>query len=170
MTFDFRLANIHEVPIIMKLMSQVKANMPQKEWFVDDNEEYLQHLLDDHGFILLAFPDNGTALAGFFMVKFPGLSEDNLGHHLGFSKDKLMQCVHMDSCVVHPEYRGYHLQSRMASWAEQQIKQMPYHYLLGTIHPDNYYSLNSMLRCGYLVVKETYLYGGLPRAIILKEI
>ncbi len=170
MNFTFRLANEKDIPAIITLMSEVKANMPQKEWFVDDDEDYLQNLLDGHGFILLVYPEHTVDLAGFFMIKFPGLSDDNLGCHFNFSEEKLMQCVHMDSCVVHPNYRGYHLQSRMASRAEQHLQQLPYHYLLGTVHPDNCYSLNSVLRCGYHVVKETLLYGGLPRLIVLKEI
>ena len=216
--FLFRLANASDVPIIIQLMALVKKAMPQKEWFVDDNEEYLQHLLDGHGFILLAEDVTTQSLAAFFMVKFPGLSEDNLGYHLDFSEEKLLQCVHMDSCVVHPDFRGQHLQSRMALLAEQYMSphmpalakqhmnshmptlaeqhmnshmpvlaelhmqphmpahigqqpcQMPYRYLLATVHPENCYSLNSMLRCGYHVMKKTYLYGGLPRVIILKDL
>ena len=168
--FDFCLAHIDDIPKIMQLMSEVKTNMPQKEWFVDDNEEYLQHLLNGHGFILLAKEELTKNLAAFFMIKFPGISEDNLGFHLGFSEEKLVQCVHMDSCVIHPYFRGNHLQSRLATLAEQKIQPMPYHYLLATVHPDNCYSLNSMLRCGYRVVKKTYLYGGLPRTIIMKEL
>lgn len=168
--FEFQQAAFADIPQIMHLMKTVKSTMPQKEWFVDDDEEYLSNILQGHGFILLAKPDSSDDLAAFFMVKFPGLSEDNLGRHLEFDSERLMQCVHMDSCVVHPDFRGHHLQSRMASLAEQQLRQMPYHYLLGTIHPENIYSMNSMLRCGYHIVKQTYLYGGLPRAILLKEI
>ena len=167
--FDFCMAHIDDIPKIMHLMSDVKANMTQKEWFVDDDEEYLQNLLDGHGFILLAKEKSTQDLAGFFMVKFPGLSEDNLGRHLDFSEEKLMQCVHMDSCVVHPAFRGHHLQSRMASLAESHISSTSYRYLLATVHPDNCYSLTSMLRCGYQIMKHTYLYGGLPRTIIMKE-
>lgn len=169
-TFEFSLAQMKDIPNILTLMTTVKKAMPQKEWFVDDNEEYLYHLLHGHGFILLAREEQTTHLAAFFMVKYPGISEDNLGHHLNFSEEELQQCVHMDSCVVHPDFRGYHLQSRMASLAEQQIPQQSYRYLLATIHPDNYYSLNNMLRCGYHMVKEAYLYGGLPRVIIMKEL
>lgn len=168
--FQFRLATTSDIARIIQLMTQVKKAMPQKEWFVDDNAEYLQHLLNGHGFILLAEDAITQRLASFFMVKFPGLSEDNLGYHLDFSEEKLLQCVHMDSCVVHPDFRGQHLQSRMATLAEQQLQPMPYRYLLGTIHPDNCYSLNSMLRCGYRVMKETTLYGGLARVIIMKEL
>jgi len=180
--FLFRLANVSDIPMIVQLMTQVKKAMPQKEWFVDDNAEYLQHLLNGHGFILLAKEALTQHLAAFFMVKFPGLSKDNLGYHLGFSEEELAQCVHMDSCVVHPDFRGQHLQSRLAALAEQhiqeymttpakqQIQQIPYRYLLATVHPDNCYSLNSMLRCGYRIMKETYLYGGLPRIIIMKEL
>lgn len=192
--FEFSKASKIDIPDILQLMRTVKEAMPQKEWFVDDNEDYLHYLLNGHGFILLAKAEATQRLAAFSMVKFPGLSEDNLGFHLGFSEKQLLQCVHMDSCVVHPDFRGQHLQSRMTILAEkqilscldtlkenqplahldalykQQITSSPHYYLLATVHPDNHYSLNSMKRCGYCVMKQTSLYGGLPRVIIMKEI
>lgn len=170
MEFRFELADNAHCLEIITLMKETKKQMEHKDWFVDDDINYLSYILEGHGFILLARPENDHTLAGFFIVKFPGLSEDNLGRHLNLTDQQLLQCAHMDSAVVHHSYRGHHLQSQMASLAEQMLHPMPYTYLLATVHPDNCYSLNSMKRCGFDVVKETLLYGGLPRAILLKEI
>lgn len=169
-TYDFTTAVSADIADISHLMTAVKASMQNKDWFVADDEAYLYDILQDHGFILLAKSDIDSSLAGFFVVKFPGLSEDNLGRHLDFSNGQLLQCAHMDSCVIHPNHRGNHLQSRMALLAEQKLARMNYSYLLATIHPNNCYSMNSMLRCGYQPQKETCLYGGLRRIILLKKI
>ena len=87
-----------------------------------------------------------------------------------FSETNLNKSVHMDSAVVHSAYRGHHLQAQMAAVAESMLQQLPYRYLFATIHPDNKYSLQNMIACGYEIIASAKLYGGLDRVIIYKEL
>lgn len=83
----------------------------------------------------------------------------------------MQQTVYMDSAVVSPEFQGNHLQSRMLQNAEAQLKHQFQHCLcLTTVHPDNRFSLNNMLKNGYEIQLTATLYGGLPRYVLLKEL
>lgn len=170
MKFHFQLATRKNISEIMKLMEYTRKAITPKEWFVDDTQDYMENLIAKDGFIVLAYPENISSLAGFFAVKFPKDSDDNLGHFLNFSNHQLLQCAHMDSAIVSEQYRGNHLQAQMAAVAETLLHQLPYRYLFATVHPDNIFSLNNMISCGYEIIANTHLYGGLPRMIIYKEL
>ena len=170
MNFNFRLADVDDLSDIMELMNQTRDTVCPKEWFVEDTEDSVRHILSGNGFIILAIPQDSEEMAGFFIIKFPGLSEENLGNWIAFSDDKLLLSAHMESTAVYPAFRGYHLQAQMAAEAEKLLIKMPYHYLFATIHPDNHYSMKNMLSRDYHVIKKAKMYGGLDRAILLKKI
>ena len=173
MNFKFRLAVPDDFSTLMQLMNLTKSIVHPSEWFVCETEESLSSMISEHGFIIIAQPENpsdSNEVAGMFAIKFPGMPSDNLGRYQNFSEEQLELCAHMESTIVHPQYRGYHLQAQMTQRAEELLKKLPYKYLLATIHPDNQYSMNNMMRCGYRLVAQAKLYGGLDRVILLKEI
>ena len=173
MNFKFRLAVPDDFSTLMQLMNLTKSIVHPSEWFVCETEESLSSMISEHGFIIIAQPENpsdSNEVAGMFAIKFPGMTPDNLGRYQSFSEEQLQLCAHMESTIVHPQYRGYHLQAQMAQEAEELLEKLPYKYLFATIHPDNQYSMNNMILCGYRPVAQEKLYGGLDRIILLKEI
>ena len=173
MNFKFRLAVPDDFSTLMQLMNLTKSIVHPSEWFVCETEESLSSMISEHGFIIIAQPENpsnSNEVAGMFAIKFPGMPSDNLGRYQNFSEEQLELCAHMESTIVHPQYRGYHLQAQMAQEAEELLEKLPYKYLFATIHLDNQYSMNNMMRCGYRPVAQAKLYGGLDRVILLKEI
>lgn len=84
MNFNFRLADDNDLSDIMELMNQTRDTICPKEWFVEDTEDSVRHILAGNGFIILAMPQHSEEMAGFFIIKFPGLSEENLGNGLIF--------------------------------------------------------------------------------------
>ena len=173
MNFKFRLAVPDDFSTLMQLMNLTKSIVHPSECFVCETEESLSSMISEHGFIIIAQPENpsdSNEVAGMFAIKYPGMTPDNLGRYQSFSEEQLQLCAHMESTIVHPQYRGYHLQAQMAQEAEELLEKLPYKYLFATIHPDNQYSMNNMMRCGYRPVAQAKLYGGLDRVILLKEI
>ncbi|MGN0399635.1 MAG: GNAT family N-acetyltransferase [Blautia sp.] len=171
MDFTFRKASMEDLPEILTIMNLVYDSMERKDWFVIDTEDYMREHISCHGFTILAIAKDGTA-AGFFLIKFPGNTEENLGHLLHFSEDRLIKTVHMDMTAVHPDFQGNHLQSLMLLAAEQELKQSHFApcYCMATVHPDNHFSLNNMIRNGYGIQLTTSLYGGLIRHVLLKNL
>ena len=64
----------------------------------------------------------------------------------------------MDSTAVDTAFRGNGLQGRMLEAAENLLDPDRFVYLMCTVHPDNSFSRNNMVRQGYRAVcrKEKY--------------
>lgn len=87
MNFRFRLADCNDITEIMKLMNQTRDTICPKEWFVEDTEDSVRYTLSGNGFAILAMPEHSEEMAGFFIIKFPGLSDENLGNQADFSDE-----------------------------------------------------------------------------------
>ena len=195
MQFEIKRAELRDVAELSCIMEAVAARMEQPAWFMQDDRAYIEaHIGErplsgtDKGFILkvLAYgegnnfrsrsipklePITDPETAGFFMVHFPGLSEENLGRDIGLSVEKQALVAHMDSVVILPEYRGHGLQHMLMKEAERIIKsETGYRILMATVHPDNTYSLRNVKAHGYEVAAKAIKYGGHPRYILKKEI
>lgn len=170
MEFVIRKAEYKDIPGIMTVMKDAQKAMEHPEWFCSDCEEYIKKHIETCGFTIVSEPVSGSSLAGFFLIKFPGLSEENLGYLQNYSEEELQRTVHMDMAVVHPSWQGNGLQSRMLHKAEEMLADSPVlrNRLLATVHPDNRYSLHNMQSNGYEIVKTADLYGGLPRYVLQK--
>lgn len=181
-----------EIDTCIACIQSVWENMTQPDWFAMDDVDvikkrfeektavlYTAHCTEDVNSSDARYDSDvmynsdvarNAALAGLFMVTFPGLTEENLGWDLGFSKEDLLHTAHMDTAVVLPAYRGHGLQARFMQTAEADLRKMGYKYLLCTIHPENQFSMGNALKAGYIVEKTTEKYGGLKRNILCKRL
>lgn len=166
-TIEIFKATDVDVPEIGAIMKTVKNTMTDPSWFCADNEEFIARHISTEGFILKAVVDG--QLAGFLMVRLPGDSRDNLGHHLGLSRSGLMKVAHMESTAVLPEFRGRHILKSLVKCAEGALELTNCSYYMATVHPENKYSLKNFESLGYKVILTTEKYGGLPRHILCKR-
>lgn len=163
---QIKYADAADVPDIMALMNLAKELTENKEWYSTDDEAFVRRHLTEEGFILKAVDED--QLAGFFIARYPGDAEDNLGKYWNLTNAKLHQVAHMESAAVHPDYRGRGIQKELMARGERILKQKGYYYLMGTAHPDNVYSVNNFLKLGYEILTKTEKYGGLPRYVFGK--
>lgn len=89
---------------------------------------------------------------------------------MNLDPEALDRVAHMDSLAVRPRFRGRGLQYQLMASAEQYLMTTSYCHLMGTVHPDNRYSLGNFLKLGYRIVTTTKKYGGLPRHVLYKSI
>ena len=165
MDIQIRKIGIDEVDKYLEFLHEVKAMMEQDEWFfLDPDEEVYEMMERDAMGIWLA--EDGARIAAVFCVVYPGLRPFNLGYDLEFSEPELERVVHMDTAAVHPDYRGLGLQHRMMLHAERELGGK---ILMCTIHPDNRYSLNNVLKLGYSIEKKTERYDSV-RYILRKDL
>ena len=164
---DIRIRKIEmdELDKYLEFSHIVKDMMAEDDWFFLDPDEEVREMMarDDVG-IWLA--EDGGRIAAAFCIVYPGMEEFNIGYDLGFSEEELKRVVHMDTAAVHPDYRGRGLQNRMMAHAEQELGGR---ILLCTIHPDNCYSLNNVLKLGYTIEKKTQRYDSV-RYILRKDL
>lgn len=168
MDFTFAAAQALHIPLVCEIMRETVSALSQRDYFVPDDEAYVERHIEREGFTLLAW--HQSECAGFLITDIPGLDERNLGRDLGWPDEALEKCAHIDSVCVRPAFRGHGLQKRLGVLAEQQLKDMGVESLLATVHPDNAASLRSMLALGFRIGATKAKYGGLPRHILFKPL
>ena len=165
MNIQIRKIGMDEVDKYLAFLHEVKAMMEEDEWFFLDPDEEVYEMMEQ-GAMGIWLAEDGERIAAVFCVVYPGSRHFNLGYDLGFGDEELKRVVHMDTAAVHPDYRGQGLQHRMMAHAEQELSGR---ILMCTIHPDNRYSLNNVLKQGYTIEKKTEKYGSI-RYILRKDL
>ena len=169
MNFTFRKGTAADTERYIDLLTYIKSQMTQTQWFYIDPPEYIRQSLAD-GTMEVWFAEEGGSIAGAFHIIHPGLHPDNYGYELSFSEEELLKVIHMDSAAVHPAYRGHKLQHRLMALIEEELKvRYPGAILLTTVHPENLYSLCNVQGLGYTVAKRLAKYGS-ERYILRKDI
>lgn len=168
MAIEIRRGDMGDTENFIKLLYDVQAAMPHKEWFYLDPPEEIREMMAD-GTMQLWVAMDGDQLAGAFDILIPGTQEFNYGHDLGFTEEELLRVINMDTAAVHPDYRGQGLQRRLMQEAEKEIAGMGQRILLCTVHPDNPYSLNNVLKQGYTIQKKLEKYGSV-RYILRRDL
>lgn len=171
MEFDIKKASAEDAEAMAAVIQTVYEQIEKKEWYVPDDADYIRRLLGTGtGLGYKAVERESGELAAIFTVAFPGDSPKNLGSEIGFPHEKLLVTATMDSAAVLSQYRGNRLQYLLMQEAERELRTMGYRYLMCTVHPDNRFSRQNILRQGYRVMKTTEKYGGYLRDIMLKEL
>ena len=188
--YTLRLATLEEAYKIWSVMDICYQTLEHKEYFICDDLDYVKDILSGHGLGVVACDERGK-IVGNLLVKYPGLSEENLGYDvfrkaedssddnsnssslyrecsIMLSEDNLMRVLHMDSASVLPEHRGHGLEHRMIAFAETLVDASKYHYAFATVAPNNIASLKSLEKNGYQVMVTKEKYGGLTRSILMK--
>ena len=170
MTFKIVKAEETGYQLFASVIQEVYEALEQKEWFAADNAEYTYHMLKDcNGVGYKAVHEPSGAVAGIFLVTFPGNSEENLGRDIGLSEEALSLVAQMDSVAILPQYRGAGLQKRLMQHAERELTEQGYRYFMCTVHPENRYSRQNVISQGYEPVKSALKYGGYLREIFLLD-
>jgi len=171
MNFTIQRAEPADYKIFYNIIQDVWARMEHQEWFAADDEDYLfKTLQPGHGLGYKAVDQDTGAVAGVFLAALPGLDESNLGYDIGLPKEALLKAAHMDSVAILPGCRGHRLQYRLMQQAESDLKAMGIRFLLCTVHPDNRYSRDNVIKQGYEFVLQKRKYNGSIRDIFLKRL
>ncbi len=151
--FTINYATQNDIPFMMNIIEESLPLLADQDWFVGDTADFYSRHISECGFTLKAVSNSTGTLAAYFTIRYPGTDEDNCGYDLGFATRDLLKTAHMETCVVHPDYRGHHLESRLMSEAITILKQTKYQHLLGTVHPDNVPSVKSFLYNDFHIAK-----------------
>jgi ribosomal protein S18 acetylase RimI-like enzyme len=171
MGFRIEKANINDYIPMAELIQKVWDQVENKAWFAADNAEYTYNALQEGNGIGYKAIDTDTGkLAAIFLVTIPGKSKENLGYDIGLPEEEMEYVASMDSIAVLAEYRGHGLQYKMMQNAEAELKDLGFRYLMCTIHPDNKFSRDNVLKQGYKVAATKEKYGGYLRDVLVKTL
>ena len=166
--FEINKASPENLCDIVEIMNAAIPLLKNPDWFMIDTPEYLSRHFSDEGFTLKAM--SGNRMAAFLTVRIPADASDNMAFDYDFSRAEAHLCAHMETCVVHPDFRGNHLEARLFAEAELLLSEMGFFHLFGTVHPDNLPSVKSFYRAGFSLLEQKEKYSGYLRNIMYKEI
>ena len=170
--YQITQADRDDVDAIYELEQQAYRIMPNKEWYVPDDRQFIANHIRDHGFVLKAISPLGE-LAGFLVVRYPKDAKDNLFFDisplLGLPSEEYMLTAHMESTAVSAAHRGYHLQEQLLQKGMEIAAAQGYIHFCATVHPENIYSRRNGDSAGFSCVCEKEKYGGLKRCIYYKK-
>lgn len=171
--FSICLAEEKDVDDIYRLMCEAKAGLSNPDYYEADDREYVRRHIREEGFTLIAKADEVPA--GFLMIRYPGLNEDNLLMDMIDKADaekpeeQLLKALHFESAAVLSSFRGHGIQKKLMLEALELLKSTNYLYYLATVHPDNAASLISLKQCGFKVVGRLTKYGGMDRLLLYRD-
>lgn len=168
MKITIRKGTIADTEAFTRFLDEVREGMEHKEWFYLDPPEFVREQMENGTMQLWVACDGGRMAAAFDLIV-PGLERYNYGYDLDLSEEDLMRVINMDSAAVHPDYRGMGLQGKLIRKAEMEIAAAGHRILLCTVHPENRFSLNNVLKQGYVIQKKLKKYGSV-RYLLRKDI
>ena len=159
------------------LQNEVRAAMPHPEQFVPDTLENITAYLRED-LCIGAYGQNagdeadtgaydGERLGAYFILRYCGRSAHNYAAFLGVPREEWEHWANADSAVVHPDWRGNGLQRKLLEAALPLVR--PGIVGIGaTVSPENQYSLNNALACGFVIADRREMYGGYDRYLLKK--
>jgi len=165
MNFEIRELKDGEAGLAHSLMQQ---SNPDPRFYSQSTLDYFENHISAQGVTYGAFV--GDTLAAYAVLDFPGLADDNFGRRIGVPENELLRSAVLDACVVHPNFRGHGLQSRLCALREKHALRFGCLHLYASVHPENTYSLSNMQSIGMNVVLTVEKSGGRLRNIVYKKL
>jgi GNAT superfamily N-acetyltransferase len=158
--YVMRLISTEELKDVVALEEYVYDLLPNKQvLYMDSYEE----MLDDmkQGAKIIGVYNKSKDLIAYRYIGFPGKTSKNLGNDINMPEEELPKVAHLETTVVHPEYRGNSLQSLTLQQAIPMVQDFGYRHLLCTVSPQNIYSLYNIMKNGLRIKALKKKYGKL---------
>lgn len=119
---------------------EVKKNMKNPDWLGDFTKEDLINLLSNGSKIWMYY-NNKEFVSSMMMI--PSNKEDMQKFNLN---KNYKEVVDYGPMFVNYKYIGNNLQYQMLQELDKYVKSLGYKTAIGTIHPDNIYSINNLIK------------------------
>ena len=160
---DFKCVNDNiDLDEYVDFRELVKQNMEYPEWLGDFSKNDLVNMLKNGSKIWMFYKDNEPVAS---MMLIP--SDEDALRKFGLDLN-YREVVDYGPMFVNPKYVGNKLQYQMLQKIDKYSKMLGYKYAVGTIHPDNKYSINNLVKAGF-ELKGTRTFKRGVRNIYLKE-
>lgn len=145
-----------------KFKKLVKNNMKHPDWLRDYTKEDIENQLKNGAKIWIYYDEIVPVCS---MMMSPSTKEDMLEVGIKINHE---QVAFYRSMFVNPKYVGNKLQYQMLLKLDEYCKKIGYGYCVGTVHPDNIYSINNIVKNDFKLVNIKTIKSGI-RNIYLKK-
>ena len=156
--YVMRLIAKEELRDAVALQKYVYDQLPNKQVLYMDSYEEMFDDMKQGAKVIGVFNKAGEMIA-YRYIGFPGCSDKNLGNDINMPKQELNKVAHLETTVVHPDYRGNSLQSLTLQQAMPMVQEFGYSHLLCTVSPQNVYSLFNIMKNGLRIKALKKKYG-----------
>lgn len=160
---DLTLESEVSIDKYIEFRENVKKHMKDTSWIRSFSKNEILKLLDNNSKIWI-YTLNDEIVCSMMFIK---LKKEEI-KELGFDLDE-SQCGEIGSMMVNYNYIGNGLQYQMLDTLDSYFKINNIQYELGTIHPDNIYSIKNATKSGFTFVSKKIFDRGL-RNIYIKDV
>lgn len=161
---DLRCVNTNiDIAEYIKYRELVKQNMEHPEWLGDFSKEDLIYLLNKGTIIWIYYLGDDFVSS---MMLIPSTEKDLKKFEIDLNYNDVVDYGPM---FVNPRYVGNGLQYQMLKELDEYSTELGYRYTVGTIHPDNFYSINNLVKDGFELIGTKKFTRG-TRNIYLKKL
>lgn len=147
-----------ELKSAIELQKYVYEQLPNKQVLYMDSYEEMLDDMKNGAKVIGVFNKAGDMIA-YRYIGFPGRSDRNLGNDIKLEDNELPEVAHLETTVVHPDYRGNSLQSLTLQQAIPLIGEEGYKHVMCTVSPQNAYSLFNVIKNGLRIKALKRKYG-----------
>jgi len=148
----------------LELVLLVKSTMEHPEWLGEFSKEDYIRILNNGGYIRVFMYNNELIAAGVLIPSTQKELDKFLSSELIYS-----EVIDYGPQMVHPEYVGNGIQTMIIKDLDFISREKGYKYALATVHPDNIFSINNLLKNHFIKIGDVQLKRG-PRNIYRKMI
>ena len=160
---DLILKKDFDLDKYIEFREYVKSNMEHPEWLGDFSKNDIEFMLAI-GAEIWNYSNNEELVCSIMLI--PSSEKDVTSFDLACDYKLTIDC---GPTMVSPKYVGNGLMIQMMNSMEEYVKDKGFKYIVGTVHPDNKFSLNNFKKLGYREISRKEFKRGL-RAVFFKEL
>ena len=135
-----------DVDKYIEYRENVKKEMKEPDWLGDFSKDDILYMLDNNSKIWMYFKDE-EFICSMMLIPSTKKDLDKFGIDLDFN-----EVVDYGPMFVNPKYVGNSLQYQMLKELDEYSSNKGYKYAISTVHPNNIYSINNLIRDGFELV------------------
>lgn len=159
---DLELGNI-DLDKYVTFVGNIKSDMNNPDWLGDFEKKDLEFLLGN-GSNMWMYYHKGNFVCS--MISIPASEREIKKFELSYDYRDVIDYGPM---VVSSKYRGNNFQYKMLLEQDEFARNNGYKYAVATVHPDNIFSINNLIKDNFVFVKQKNFTRGL-RNIYVKEL
>ncbi len=135
-----------DVDKYIEYRENVKREMKEPDWLGDFSKDDILYMLDNNSKIWIYFKDE-EFICSMMLIPSTKKDLDKFGIDLDFN-----EVVDYGPMFVNSKYVGNSLQYQMLKELDEYSSNKGYKYAISTVHPNNIYSINNLIKDGFELV------------------
>ncbi|WP_214745258.1 GNAT family N-acetyltransferase [Exiguobacterium sp. s189] len=163
-----RVLTLSDLPELLSIQEAVIQALAEPEHYQSLSIEEFTKLLTDQ--TLIGATSEGRLIA-FRAMLIPPIDDEHLGRDIGWPEDSLERVLYQEVTNVHPDFRGYGLQTHLGKLLMSQVESdNRFDVVCATVAPFNIPSMKDKFTLGLRIGALKEKYGGKLRYIFYKEL